>query len=103
MKYAKIYLLFGLLLCSGLVFCQAANNDSKMNTIKFIPKEFHDVKLGYNQTRLNPASPGYPLRASLFLWNEIAINAPRKIIVTDSAFVAAGAVLQTVPYKAKKR
>jgi hypothetical protein len=60
-----------------------------MDTIKFIPKEFNNVKLGFYETSKNPCSPGYPLNASDFLWNEIVINVPEKIIcnVSDSAFV----------------
>ena len=49
-----------------------------MKNIEFIPKEFHDVKLGYNETEMNPCSPGYP--EELFSSNMIVINIPQKII-----------------------
>ncbi|MDR1437139.1 MAG: hypothetical protein LBI65_03365, partial [Candidatus Symbiothrix sp.] len=51
----------------------------------FIPKEFHEAKLGYYQTEDNVCTPPN----ADFLWNEIVINVPRKIIyhIADTAFV----------------
>jgi hypothetical protein len=65
------------------VFCQTIKN-TNMKNIEFIPKEFNNVELGYYETSKNPCSPGYPRDITDVLWNEIVINAPRKIICTNS-------------------
>ncbi len=48
--------------------------------IMFIPREFNDVKLGFNETNIYPTTPNYPEPIFVML-NEIAINAPQKIII----------------------
>jgi DNA-binding Lrp family transcriptional regulator len=49
----------------------------QMENIKFIPKEFHDVKLGYSQGSSNLCSPKFPSGTPI---NSITINTPSKII-----------------------
>lgn len=70
------------------ISCQTTKTTKNMKAIEFIPQKFHDVKLGYYETSKNECSPGYPLNASDFLWSEIAINVPDRIIcnVLDSTF-----------------
>ena len=89
----QIIILGIIALMAGGCFAQANNTEItdktiNMNSIEFIPKEFHDVKLGFNETSKNPCSPNYPLYASDFLRNAITINVPEKIIcnISDSAF-----------------
>ena len=64
-------------------FCQTSKNISKMQTIQFIPEEFHDVKLGHYESSANNCTPHYPY-FEFQLLNEIAINAPEKIIFNFS-------------------
>jgi hypothetical protein len=70
------------LLCSAssTISSQTNNTESKMQIIEFIPKEFHDVKLGYYENTSNPCTPYHSLRLSESLLNKIAINIPEKII-----------------------
>ncbi len=72
-----------LLLLIFMMSC-TTNKLTNMKGIEFIPKEFNNVELGYNETSKNPCSPGYPRDVTDVLWNEIVINAPRKIICTNS-------------------
>ncbi len=78
----KIYSLSTILLLLSAIFAISCTNKKTtgMKPIEFIPKEFNDVKLGFNETLENPCSPGYPLDITGFLWNKIVINTPRKII-----------------------
>ena len=59
----KISLLPALLLLVmayyGLVSCQTKKT-TEMNTIEFIPKEFHNVVLGLYETGENICTPYYP-------------------------------------------
>jgi len=76
----RIYIISTILLTISCTTKKTTN----MSGIEFIPKEFNDVKLGYYERDKNPRSPGYPRNASDFLWNKIVINAPKKIICTNS-------------------
>lgn len=49
--------------------------------IQFIPKEFNDIKLGYNQTEMLKTSPGYP--NDVIKINTMAINTPTIIYYND--------------------
>ncbi len=49
--------------------------------IQFIPKEFNDIKLGYNQTEMVKTSPGYP--NDVIKANTMAINTPTMIYYND--------------------
>jgi hypothetical protein len=62
-----------------LCACVGSKAQTNMQAIQFIPKEFHDVKLGYYEHTLHALIPYYPETDDV-MWNEIAINAPRKII-----------------------
>ena len=50
-----------------------------MQAIQFIPKAFHDVKLGFDEHTIHALTPHYPEPYDL-MKNEIAINIPEKII-----------------------
>ena len=50
-----------------------------MKAVQFIPKAFHDVKLGYEQDVIHALTPHYP-ETEYVMKNEIAINIPQKII-----------------------
>ena len=60
-----------LIVCCFII-CNYANNqqiwaedqDSVMNTIEFIPKEFHEVKLGFYENNENICTPYFPNSAS---------------------------------------
>jgi len=81
----QIVLLFSFVLMQvAIISCQTKTTTS-MNNIEFIPKEFHEVKLGYYETEDNVCTPPN----ADFLWNEIVINVPSKIIcyVSDSTFM----------------
>lgn len=56
--------------------CRAQNN---MQSIQFIPKAFHDVKLGFDEHTIHALTPHYPEPHDV-MWNEIAINSPKRII-----------------------
>ena len=47
--------------------------------IEYIPKEFHDVKLGFYENKENICTPYFPGACSK-IKNQIAINVPQKII-----------------------
>jgi hypothetical protein len=51
-----------------------------MNSIKFIPKEFNEVNLGYFEGGSTLCTPA----GTDFLWSQIVINVPRKIICSIS-------------------
>lgn len=57
--------------------CRQGTNTKE---IEFRPKKFNNVKLGEYGQEQNPCSPFYPLDIAFMLWNEIVINAPKKII-----------------------
>ena len=59
--------------------CQNFNKSKNMKNIEFIPKEFHEVELGYYKSEDNECTPLYPYSA--YLNNEIKINIPKKIII----------------------
>ena len=57
---------------------------TNMQTIQFIPKAFHDVKLGFDENTIHALTPYYPETDDV-MKNEIAINIPQKIIFTSKA------------------
>ncbi len=60
--------------------CQLKNK--KMQSIYFYPIEFNDVKLGIDEKEIHPLIPNYPNPDEVLL-NQIAINAPQKIIFSS--------------------
>jgi hypothetical protein len=65
---------------SGLVSCQTKKNITKMDTIEFIPQEFHSVELGLYKSGENICTPYYPDFSSKIPINQLVINIPQKII-----------------------
>ena len=53
------------------------NNNMNMKPIIFIPKEFHDIKLGYFERSQNFIATLYPLGIPI---NTIVVSTPQKII-----------------------
>lgn len=68
-----------------LLFASIANGSvssitqqkKKMENIAFIPKEFNEIKLGYDETDMVKTSPGYP--KDVIKVGIIAINTPKVI------------------------
>ena len=91
----KSIIILGIIaLTVGVCFAQTNNTELtnktiNMNTIEFIPKEFNDIQLGYNEDSETLCSQGYPNGLLQLNRNTIVVNAPQKIIcnVSDSTFV----------------
>jgi hypothetical protein len=75
-KLTILLLSLAMLSCGRVV---SSNNKKEldMRNIEFIPEEFHNVKLGFYETENNVFTPPN----ADFLWNEIIIIAPEKIII----------------------
>ena len=88
-KVFSLPILFVLIMmyCGLESFCQITKK-KEMNTIEFIPKEFHDVKLGLYECGENICTPRYP-NFELKLFNQLFINIPQKVICNacDSVIV----------------
>lgn len=72
--------------CSSLTRANKTHSEEEpkiMETIKFIPKEFNEVELGYYQTSVTPCTPGYP--DSQLRVNTMLINVPQKVIYNLAA------------------
>ena len=74
----KYYISIILLVLNINGSCQTLKQNTIMQTIQFIPKEFHEVKLGYYETVENSCSPHY--RDEMRTVHQITINSPGKII-----------------------
>lgn len=68
-----------LILVAQHSFCQTQKTNNNMQAIQFIPKAFHDVKLGLDHNVIHSLTPYYPETDDV-MKNEIAINIPQKII-----------------------
>ena len=74
-----LFLSLTMLSCGSIV----SSNKKKglnMKTITFIPKEFNNIQLGYNEDCETLCSPEYPNGLRKLNINTIAINVPKKII-----------------------
>jgi len=69
-----------LILWLVLIQCGSSRAQSNMQAIQFIPKAFHDVKLGFDENTIHALTPHYPETDDVII-NEIVINSPKKIIV----------------------
>ncbi len=78
MKYYISVMLITLSINSS---CQTLNTQTNMDTIKFIPKEFHGINLGLNEGNTNKCTPGYP-NSDFMEMSQIKINIPSKIILS---------------------
>lgn len=85
-RSAIFLIMLFVILCS--ISCQT-NKNTTMKPIQYIPEIFHDIKLGYYESGINSCTPYYPNDPCFILLNEIAINAPQKIIcnIKDSGFI----------------
>ena len=66
--------------CSIPSNCQT-NKIETMKNVKFIPKEFNDIKLGFRESIQNVCSPQF---SGLIPVNSITINSPQKIICKNN-------------------
>jgi len=74
-----IFLIIIILYTLFEVSCQTIKSTNNMQSIQYIPKEFHDVKLDYYESSENECTPEYKSKPIEFLWNKILINIPQKI------------------------
>ena len=88
MKEFYIKVTYPLLLTSILFSCCSSVSKKQsqkirgVENIQFIPKEFHDIELGYYETEENLCSPKFT--DGIIPLNTISINTPQKIIVNSS-------------------
>jgi hypothetical protein len=67
---------------SSEIFSQTNKKIIEMDPIEFIPKEFHNVVLGFTESSENVCTPFFP-KYYLKLSNQVAVNIPQKIICNE--------------------
>lgn len=76
------YLLFIMLFITGSdllsVSIKQEQTIEPMKNIRFVPKEFNGIDLGYSKTLITPCSPGYP--SGDIALNSLMINVPEQIV-----------------------
>ena len=81
-KKKILYIIFTVIILLNIPFgsfCQTIKDTTNLPSIQFIPRDFHDVKLGNYGLGANKCTPHYPYYSD-YLYNEIKINVPEKII-----------------------